>query len=103
LIIKNKDIKITAIAKKYNTQAKCLNYLEKLRWGKVVKCPYCASRNNKRYKSQKNRHKCNTFEKYLINALSNDKSTKNWKISTPKKVKELVYNNPKNNKSCVVN
>ena len=51
-------MKITTIAKKYGTQVKCLNYLEKLRWGKTVKCPYCGSEKNKRYKTQKNRHKC---------------------------------------------
>ncbi|MHB8402754.1 MAG: transposase, partial [Bacteroidia bacterium] len=27
--------------KKYDTQAKCLSYLQKLRWGKTVKCPIC--------------------------------------------------------------
>lgn len=51
-------MKITTIAKKYGTQAKCLSYMEKLRWGKTVKCPYCGSEKNKRYKNQKNRHKC---------------------------------------------
>jgi len=43
-------MKITTIAKKYGTQVKCLNYLEKLRWGKTVKCPYCGSEKNKRLK-----------------------------------------------------
>ncbi len=68
-------MKITTIAKKYNTQAKCLNYLEKLRWDKTVKCPYCGSENNKRYKSQKNRHKCNNCKRsfsVLIDTIFED-------------------------------
>ncbi|MGB5981648.1 MAG: IS1595 family transposase [Nonlabens sp.] len=49
---------IIEVQKKYNTQAKCLKLLEKLRWGKVVKCTYCGSQDNKRQKSQKTRHTC---------------------------------------------
>ena len=49
---------LTEIHKKYNTQAKCLKLLEKLRWGKTVKCTYCQSTSNKRQKSNPLRHTC---------------------------------------------
>jgi len=49
---------ILEVQKKYNTQAKCLKLLEKLRWGKVVKCTYCSSTKTKRQKSEKTRHTC---------------------------------------------
>lgn len=46
------------VQKKYNTQAKCLKLLEKLRWGKVVKCTYCHSNKTARIKSEQGRHSC---------------------------------------------
>jgi transposase-like protein len=46
------------IQKKYGTQAKCLKYLETLRWGKSVKCPYCNSERTIKSKSEKERHYC---------------------------------------------
>jgi transposase-like protein len=46
------------VQKKYNTQAKCLKLLEKLRWGKVVKCPYCHSNKTAPIKSEQGRHTC---------------------------------------------
>ncbi len=49
---------ILEVQKKYNTQAKCLKLLEKLRWGKVVKCPYCSSTKTNRQKTEKTRHTC---------------------------------------------
>lgn len=49
---------ILEVQKKYNTQAKCLKLLEKLRWGKTVKCSYCGSTKTKRQKTEKNRHTC---------------------------------------------
>jgi transposase-like protein len=48
------------INKKYNTQAKCLSYLEKLRWGKNVTCTKCGSHNTVRIKTQAGRHHCNS-------------------------------------------
>jgi len=54
---------ILTINKKYSTPAKCYAYLEKLRWGKIVKCPYCGSKNNKRLKSERFRHKCNNCKR----------------------------------------
>jgi len=47
------------ISKKYDTQAKCLAYLEKLRWGKTVTCTKCGSGNTVRIQSQAGRHHCN--------------------------------------------
>lgn len=49
---------ILEVQKKYNTQAKCLKLLEKLRWGKVVKCTYCGSTETNRQKTEKTRHTC---------------------------------------------
>lgn len=49
---------ILEVQKKYNTQAKCLKLLEKLRWGKTVKCPYCHSEKTKPIKSEQGRHSC---------------------------------------------
>lgn len=50
------------IQKKFNTQARCLTYMEKLRWGKTVICPYCDSTKTVRYKKNKFRHKCYTCD-----------------------------------------
>lgn len=49
---------ILEVQKKYNTQAKCLKLLEKLRWGKTVKCTYCGSTKTNRQKTEKTRHTC---------------------------------------------
>lgn len=46
------------IQKKFSTQAKCLSYMEKLRWGKTVICPYCDSNRTFKYKNQQGRHFC---------------------------------------------
>jgi transposase-like protein len=46
------------IDKKFGTQAKCLSYLEKMRWGKVVKCSYCLSERTHPSKSEEGRHYC---------------------------------------------
>lgn len=44
--------------KKFNTKAKCLDYLIKLRWGKTVICPKCKSKKVVSLKSQKGRYHC---------------------------------------------
>lgn len=49
---------IKTLNKDFNTQAKCLKHLELLRWGKIVKCPYCHSQKTKPIKSEKGRHNC---------------------------------------------
>lgn len=51
------------IIKKFGTQDKCLKYLEKLRWGKIVTCPYCGSKKTHRYKNEAFRHKCYSCNK----------------------------------------
>ncbi len=54
---------IKEIQKKFNTDAKCLSYLEKMRWGKSVTCTYCSSKNTKRLKNEAKRHHCNTCQR----------------------------------------
>lgn len=49
---------LVQIQKKFNTQAKCLKYLEKLRWGKNVTCSYCDSERTIKSKSEQGRHYC---------------------------------------------
>lgn len=49
---------IIAIHKEYNTQKKCIQYLEKLRWNGVVKCTYCGSDHTKPAKGEQFRHSC---------------------------------------------
>jgi transposase-like protein len=49
---------LVQIQKKFNTQAKCLKYLEKLRWGKNVTCSYCDSERTIKAKSEQVRHYC---------------------------------------------
>lgn len=54
---------LTQIHKKFNTQAKCVSYLEKMRWGKVVKCSYCGSNRTHSAKSEAGRHFCYNCKK----------------------------------------
>ena len=49
---------ILEIHKKYSTKTKCIDLLEKLRWGKTVTCPYCQSKANRPAKSEIGRHCC---------------------------------------------
>ena len=42
---------------KYNTQGKCIAYLEKKRWSDMPICPYCGS-NRSSKKTQELRHTC---------------------------------------------
>ncbi len=49
---------LVQIQKKFNTQAKCLKYLEKLRWGKTVTCSYCDSNKTIDSKNEEGRHYC---------------------------------------------
>jgi len=46
------------VNKNYNTQAKCLSLLEKLRWGKNVKCTFCSSNKVSTIKSEQGRYSC---------------------------------------------
>ena len=52
------SVNILTLSKKYNTQAKCLSLLEKIRWGKTVTCPYCESSKTKTAKNEAGRHSC---------------------------------------------
>jgi len=54
---------ILQIHKEYKTQAACLAKLEKLRWGKVVMCPYCGSTSTRRAKSEAGRHSCKSCKR----------------------------------------
>jgi transposase-like protein len=51
------------VNKNYNTQAKCLVLLHKLRWGKTVKCTFCNSKQTKPIKSEQGRHTCQNCNK----------------------------------------
>jgi transposase-like protein len=43
---------------KFSTKEDCLSYLEKMRWGKTVKCPYCHSERTHPSKNEQGRHYC---------------------------------------------
>lgn len=49
---------IKQVQQKFGTQEKCLKYLEKLRWGKSVKCSYCESDRIIKAKNEQGRYKC---------------------------------------------
>jgi transposase-like protein len=49
---------IIKIHKDYGTQAKCLKYLQKLRWHGNVTCTYCGSDSTKPIKTEAGRHSC---------------------------------------------
>lgn len=51
------------VNKNYNTQVKCLVLLQKLRWGKSVKCTFCDSNKTKPIKREKGRHTCTNCKK----------------------------------------
>jgi transposase-like protein len=50
---------ITEVNRKYNTKLKCLSYLEKLRWGKTVRCTKCNTDNVVAIEKQPGRFHCN--------------------------------------------
>ncbi len=49
---------LTEVNKNFNIQAKCLKLLEKLRWGKVVRCTFCSSNKVKAIKTEQGRYSC---------------------------------------------
>ncbi len=53
---------ITEIHRKYSTKLKCNEYLEKLRWGKTVKCTKCESIRVTRISGEIGRFHCNSCE-----------------------------------------
>jgi len=75
------------IHKKFDTQDKCLSYLEKLRWGKTVKCPYCDSKRIHAYKDKAHRYKCYNCKKSfspLVHTIFQDTKLKlpDWFLIT---------------------
>lgn len=54
---------LLTLRKKYPTQAKCLKTLEKIRWGKIVTCPYCGSNHTRTNKNEQGRHACNNCKR----------------------------------------
>lgn len=61
------SVNIIEITKKYNTQSKCLDLLEELRWGKTVKCPNCESKEVRLTDAQKRRYICkNCNEQFSV-------------------------------------
>ena len=60
----------------YNTQQKCIEYLEEQKWGGVPKCPYCDSNRSSKRKNGL-RHKCHGCNKsYSVLVGSIMESTK---------------------------
>jgi len=51
-------VNLIELHKNYNTQAKCLALLKKLRWGKTVTCPKCESKENRIVNPQFERYFC---------------------------------------------
>jgi len=49
---------LLSISQKFNTQKKCIKYLETVRWGKKPICPHCGSDNTVKIKTEL-RHHCN--------------------------------------------
>ncbi len=78
---------IKQIQKKFSTQEKCLSYLQKLRWGKTVKCAYCDSKRIIKSKSEQGRFKCYNCNKsfsVLIGTIFQDSKLKlpDWMLIT---------------------
>jgi len=56
---------IREIQLKYNTQQKCLNLLEQLRWGKTITCPYCDENKIRIVDPLKKRYFCKSCNEQL--------------------------------------
>lgn len=69
--MKNKSIKysLDEHVKRFSTEKKCLNYLEKQRWDGRPQCPKCGNLHLNYYLSKVNRYKCSNC-KYQFNVLS---------------------------------
>lgn len=55
-------MELTEIYKRFNTQKKCISYLEEKRWGSKPVCPYCASNKHSARKNE-NRYNCNSCKR----------------------------------------
>lgn len=62
---------IIKISKRFNTQNKCINYLEKNRWGDTPNCPYCNSvKSSKKLKeSRYTCHNCGRSYSVLVGTI----------------------------------
>ena len=71
LYLIKKDMEIIRILSKFNTQKKCIAYLEKQRWNKKPTCPYCNSlRSSAKSKEQRYRcHDCSRSYSVLIGTV----------------------------------
>jgi transposase-like protein len=54
---------LTTLNKKYNTEKKCIAYLEKLRWGKHHICPFCGEKESITKRPNTIRYHCNNCNK----------------------------------------
>lgn len=54
---------LTTLSRKYNTKAKCIAYLEKLRWGKKPICPFCNEHEHITKRKGSIRYHCNKCNK----------------------------------------
>ncbi|NVO04358.1 MAG: IS1595 family transposase [Bacteroidetes bacterium] len=75
------------VQKKFGTHEKCVSYLEKLRWGKTVRCAYCESTRVIKAKSEKGRYKCYDCNKsfsVLVGTIFQDSKLKlnDWFLIT---------------------
>ena len=55
-------MEITELLLRYNSQQKCIDYLEQVKWKGVATCPYCGSNRSSRRKNYL-RHKCHGCNK----------------------------------------
>ncbi|MDP2385292.1 MAG: IS1595 family transposase [Bacteroidota bacterium] len=64
-------MELIEITKKLNTQKRCINYLEKARWGDNTTCPYCGSERITGMKKQLRHHcnSCNTSFSVLVGTI----------------------------------
>lgn len=66
---------LTTLNKNYSTKAKCIAYLEKLRWGKKPACPFCDGSEHISKRTGTIRYHCNTCNKdfsVLVNTIFED-------------------------------
>ncbi len=54
---------LSTLSKKYNTKAKCIAYLEKLRWGKKPVCVFCGDKEHITKRNGTTRYHCNKCNK----------------------------------------
>lgn len=73
---------IITISKDFNTQRKCLILLEKIRWGKTVKCSFCNSNETRQAKSEAGRHACRKCLKTF--SVFNDTIFEDTRLPLPK-------------------